>query len=199
MKTLLSMIVLMCLPLITLAITDPSPDVMGIYFDTDYLTEESSAMPNVPFMVYVVLLNPIQSEIQGYEFGYDHWVPTGSEGMVLRLATNFPDGIIILDPPFDPLVGSYSIWLPTGLPAQQAVVLLSWEYMILGDNFPVHFHLTAAEFPTIPGGLPGYWGPEGVSTTGYAETCFGTGARVNESCPLPVETMSFGTIKGLYR
>lgn len=199
MKTLLSLVALLCLPSLALAIPDTDPDVMGIYFDPDYLIEETYAPPFTPFTAYVVLLNPFQGAINGFEFGYDHWVPPGSESLVFRTATNFPPGIIIINPPIDPLVGSYWISLPHPLPAQESVVLLSWEYMLMADGLVMHMGLTGAEFPTIPGGLPGYWGPDGTSPAGYAETCFGTGARVNEFCPLPVEPQSWGSLKGLYR
>jgi hypothetical protein len=198
MKTLLSLVALFCLPSLVLALPDPDPDMMGIYFDTDYLSAEILAPINTTFMAHVVLSNPTQVAIGGFEFGYDHWVQPGNEGQVLRLSTNFPPGVIIINPPFNPLVGSYSISLPTPLLAAESVVLLSWKYMLVAPNV-MHFYLTEAENPSVPGGLPGYWGPDGVVSAGYAATCFGTGSRVNEFCPLPVEHQSWGTLKGLYR
>lgn len=199
MKTVLSLAALLCMSTLALALPDDSPDVVGVFFGAEYLEPEAYIPANTPFDLYVVLSNPTQAAISGFEFGYDHWVASGSESLVLKVNTYFPDGVVLINPPFDPFVGSYSISLPTPIPADQTVVLLGWQYMLMAPNVVVHFYLTGAENPTVPGGLPGYWGPDGISPLGYAETCFGTGARANEFCPLPTEPQSWGTLKGLYR
>jgi hypothetical protein len=199
MKILLSLVALLCLSSLALALPDQSPDVMGIYFDTDYLSAEISAPINTPFIAYAVLSNPTQAAISGFEFGYNHWVRPEHEASVFMLATYFPEGVVIINPPFDPMEGSYSISLPTPIPASETVVLLSWQYMLVAPNVVMHFFLTEADSPTLPGGLPVYWGPDGARQAGHAGTCFGTGARTNEYCPLPTEPHSWGTLKGLYR
>ena len=199
MKTMLLLVALLFLSNLALALPDNSPDVVGVYFNPEYLESDAYVPANSPFNLYVVLSNPTQAAISGFEFGYDHWVASGSEGLVLRLDTYFPDGVVIINPPFDPFVGSYTISLPTPIPADQTVVLLGWRYMLMAPNIVMHFYLTEADNPSVPGGLPGYWGPDGVVPMGYAETCFGTGARVNEFCPLPTEPQSWGSLKGLYR
>ncbi|MEN8006167.1 MAG: hypothetical protein ABFS42_04090 [Candidatus Krumholzibacteriota bacterium] len=197
MKTLLT-ILLLTIPLAALAQPDPSPDVMGVYFDIGGNQTEIHVPASVPFNAYVVLRNPTQAEITGYEFGYDHWVPPGNEGMVFLLAADLLCDPITIDPPTSPLVGSYGCEPSQPVPATPAVVLLTWQYMLLGV-MPMHFNLTPADTPTVPGDLPGYWGPSGITPTEYAETCFGTGARVNEFCPVAVEPQSWGSLKGLFR
>jgi hypothetical protein len=88
--------------------------------------------------------------------------------------------------------------MPYPVPAAQAVVLMSWDYMLV-DDIAVHLNLGPADNPVFDNGLPAYWGPGGVVAAGLAQTCFGTGARVNEFCPLSEERHSFGRVKSLYR
>lgn len=198
MKIMLSLVLLLSIPALTLAIEDPRPDVMGFYFDPNYPLEERPAGMAVPFDVYAVLMNPSQPVITAFEFGYDHWVPAGMEGLVVRLTTTYPPGIIIIDPPLDPLVGSYQLAFAAPTPTAQYTVLMSWQYMLMGE-FEVGFQMTGGDVPTIPGGLPGYYWEGGIVACDHAQTCHGTGAWVNRWCPLPTEPQSWGTLKGLYR
>lgn len=199
MKTVLSLALLLLIASFAAAVTDPSPDVMGVYFDQNAQNVELYQTPFVQFRVYVILTNPTEPLINGFEFGYDHWARPEDRNLVIRLATNFPPGLIFIDPPLDPFEGSYSIALPSPLLATEAVVLLSWDYMLIAEYVVVHFNLTEATPSSLGNGLPAYWSINGVVPTGFAQTCFGTGARVNEFCPLPVETYSFGRVKSLYR
>ena len=199
MKLSLSIVLLLCLPLTAPAQMDPRPDVMGMSFSPNFVADEGYAPTNVPFTVYALLQNPTQSLLSGFEFGYDHRVwGAGMESLVMRLATNYPPGILIIDPPLDPLQGSYTIGLPAPVPTAQPMVLMSWDYMLLG-NIVVEFDMTAAENGTIPGDYPGYWTPDLVVPCNVIQTCWGTGAAMNASCPLPVENHTWGTLKGLYR
>ena len=198
MNIRLTVILLMLIVSPARGIVDPSPDVIGIYFDENAMSVEANVPANSPFSLFAVLPPPTETEVTGFEFGYAFVPPTTFAGMVIRLATHYPPGIIIIDPPLDPLTGSYSINLPVPLPAADAVVLMGWQYMLLG-NFSVHFNLGPADPGMIPGGMPGYWSLQGVVPTDLAETCFGTGARANEFCPLALEPHSFGRMKCLYR
>lgn len=198
MKILLSLVLLFSIPTAALAQSVPTPDVMGAFFDPYYPAQEGTVPPFTPFTVYVVLMNPTQAVINGFEYGYDHWVSPENEGMVFRTATNFPPGIILINPPFDPFQGSYVISLPEPVPVGTYNVLMSWEYMLMG-NFEMHFDIVAAEATAMPGGLPGYWTGSELVPCGPAETCWGRGSRMNAFCPLAVEAHTWGTLKGLYR
>jgi hypothetical protein len=199
MKTLLSLALLLLIAPSASAVSDPSPDVMGVYFDQDAWEPELYAPPFTQFRAYVILTNPTETQINGFEFGYDHWARPEDRNLITRVATNYPPGLIIIDPPLDPFVGSYAIGLPSPFPAAEAVVLLSWDYMLLAPNLVMHLNLTEATPSSLGNGFPAYWSDTGVVSAGFAQTCFGTGARVNEFCPLPVETHSFGRVKSLYR
>lgn len=199
MKLSLSIVLLLCLPLTAPAQMDQRPDVMGMSFDPNFVADEGAIPSNTPFTVYALLQNPTQPLLSGFEFGYDHRVMgSGLEGLVLRLDTQFPPGIIIIDPPLDPLQGSYTIGLAAPVPVTLPTVLMSWDYMLLG-NFVVEFDMTAAENGTIPGDFPGYWTPDLVVPCNVIRTCWGTGAAMNAFCPLPTEPQAWGTLKGLYR
>ena len=199
MKISLSIVLVLTLSSIALAQPDDSPDVMGVFFDPNYPALEGSVPANVPFTAYVVLMNPTLTVMNGFEYGYDHWVSPVNESLVLRLNTNFPPGIIFINPPFDPFAGSYTIPLAEPVPLGAYNVLMSWDYILLADTFEIHFGLTGAENSTIPGGLPGYWDGTDVVPCGLAQTCWGTGSRMNAWCPLDTEQQSWGTLKGLYR
>jgi hypothetical protein len=198
MKLSLSLVLLLLLPNLAIAQIQRGNDEMGIFFDPNGDSAGINVPAAAPFFAYVLLIWPTQPSVEGYEFGYDHWVPPGQEGLVIRLSATLPGGDIYINPPTDPLRGSYQVGLSTPIPATPEVVLLTWQYMLAGPTI-MHMYLTEAENPTLPGGFPVYWGPDGEMSTRYAATCFGTGARVNENCPLPVEKHTWGTLKGLYR
>ena len=144
MKKLLSLVLLLALPALAFALEDPRPDVMGFFFDQSFPLEESTAQQSVPFMVYAVLMNPSMSTLDGLEFGYDHEVPPGKEGLLFRLATNYPPGSISTVTPWDPLVGTYALGLATPMPTSSYTVLMSWQYMLL-DDFVMGFHMTGGD------------------------------------------------------
>jgi len=199
-KHVLFLLPILLLPNVAPGQTDHGPDEMGIFLAPNYPLEEGSIPALTPFTIYALLLDPTSLAMSGFEFGYDHVVQGGMEGAVVRLSTNWPPGTIpIVDPAPDPFQGSYSIALPGPVPLGPVNVLLSWDYMLLAPNIVVELNLTGAEYPTIPGGLPGYVTPEGIVPCGIAPTCFGTGSRVNAFCPLATEPVAWGSLKGLYR
>lgn len=198
MKKLLSLVLLLALPALAYALEDPRPDVMGFFFDQSFPLEENTAQQSVPFMVYAVLMNPSMSTLDGLEFGYDHEVPPGKEGLLFRLATNYPPGAISTVTPWNPLVGTYALGLATPMPTSSYTVLMSWQYMLL-DDFVMGFHMTGGDPSSFPGGAPGYALQQTLVPCAIAQTCFGTGAYVNSWCPVDTEEHSWGTLKGLYR
>jgi len=200
-RTLLPFLFLiLLLPTVAPAQTDDGPDEMGIFLASGYPLEEGYVPAITPFTIYALLLDPTSVAMSGFEFGYDHVVQGGMEGAVLRLSTNWPPGTIpIIDPAPDPFQGSYSLALPGPVPLGPVNVLMSWDYMLMAPDIVVELNLTGAENPTVPGGLPGYVTPEGIVPCGIAQTCFGTGSRVNAFCPLATEPVTWGTLKGLYR
>ena len=73
-----------------LAVVDPDPDGVGVYFDLGADFTESVVGTNFPIFVYVILTNPTGAEIQGFALSYRLVVPAGMEGLVFRLAEDFP-------------------------------------------------------------------------------------------------------------
>ena len=195
------------------AVVDPDPDMMGIYFDRNADLNGICQPVNVPFMVYAVVTNTTAQGIDAYEFSYEMVVPAGSEGLLFRLSNNIADGAA---PGVDlresaALGGDHIVGLATPLPASPAVIVHSWQYMVLG-NFPVYVYLRAASVPSLPGGFAVVQDiATGLMTVGQA-----TGgpdipvATINSaSCsdpedpgpefPVATEDASWGSVKSLYR
>ncbi len=177
------------------AVIDPTPDLLGVYFDTAADSAELVTGPNIPFNMHFILTTPSASHILGYEFSYQMNVSAALEGAVFKLGHTFPPGITDLTMPvYDAISGEVIQSWPSPVPTTNAVILMTFQYMLLS---PLTAHLSTgpASVETIPDGLPAYWD----GTNAYALDNSGCSGAINDFCGVAVEQESFGAVKALYR
>jgi hypothetical protein len=184
------------------AVSDPSPDHIGIYFDRNADNWGISMAPSVPFSAYVVITNPTQSTISGAAFQYRVRVPEGLEGLIFRLneirnPADVSCGVGCL--PTDPLEDFYVMVFEPALPAAPAVVVMEWQFMLLA-SMSVELFLGPIDPVDFEGESPSYESG-GVAT--LLGPVFGSWdvplGYVNITPPLAVESASFGSVKALFR
>jgi hypothetical protein len=200
MKAMQFLLVICLVSSSALAVIDPDPDMMGVYFDLNADENCLTVGATIPFNAYLILTNPTSSGISGYEFGLDIVVPEGMESLIFGLDNDsycmyecFPNYPGVLG-------GDYFVGLPGPCPAELATVLHSWRYMLL-DAFPMEVYLHSPSTPSIPGDLPivltdeGHLMQIGLSTGGPNIPV----ATVNSDCVVGMEEVNFGRVKALYR
>ena len=187
------------------AVIDPDPDMMGIYFDLTADDNCLEAQPaSAPFMAYIVLTNTSAPAINAYELGYELIVPAGMEGMVFRLADSIANGVVSgvnVGDASQVLFGDYIVGLAAPLPATEAVVLHSMQYMLLAV-IPVEWYIGASSAPSIPGNYPVVQNAEGSILMQVGQSTGGPEfpvATANTGCVVGVEDASFGSVKSLFR
>lgn len=185
------------------AVVDPDPNSLGIYFDTDAENNCWTTAASVPFFTYLILANPTAPAINAYELGMTVEVPAGMEAMVFRLASTIADGVVsgVDVGENSALGGDYIVGLAAPLPASEAVVLHSWQYMVLAV-FPLQMYIGSSSVPSIEGDYPVVQNAEGSI---LMQTGLSTGgpdipvATVNDECVVGTEDVSFGSVKSLFR
>ena len=204
MKKLLLLVLASLVATSAFAVTDDDPDMLGIYFDMNADNNCLTIGTSIPFFAYLILTNPTAPAINAYELGKENVVPAGMEGMIFRLSSNIANNVV---PGVDvgtngALGGDYIVGLAAPLPAQPALVLHSWQYMLLAV-IPVEMYIGASSAPSIPGDFPVVQNAEGSILMQVGQSTGGPGfpvATVNTpECVVGVEEISFGSIKSLYR
>ena len=186
------------------AVIDPDPDMMGIYFDVNADINCIDVGPSIPFFTYLVLTNTTAPSINAYELGKVNAVPAGMETLIFRLSSNIANNVVsgVDVGTNDALGGDYIVGLAEPLPAQPALILHSWQYMLLAV-MPVEMFIGASSAPSIPGDFPVVQNAEGSILMQVGQSTGGPGipvATVNiVDCVVCVEEISFGSIKSLYR
>ena len=184
-----------------MAITDPDPDSIGIYFDQNADVADILVGPSVPFIAYVIITYPTEQEISGFEFGYNFHVPAGREASFYRLINDLPEGATDMGNNGDPLNGDYVVALAEPLPDGSTVIVVTWMFMLL-ENFAADLYLEAADNSIHGNGYPSYDAQGSSIGLKYSGACWGDGnlvAMINTFCPMDVESSSFGSVKSLYR
>jgi hypothetical protein len=183
------------MPVTAGAVLDPTPDLLGVYFDTQGDVADLSVGPSIPFHMHFILTEPSASQILGYEFSYQMNVHPSQGALIFKLGHTLPPGIIDLTMPvYDGLAGEVRQSWPAPVPTTNAVILMTFQYMLLA---PLMAYLTPgpAYVETIVDGLPAYW--DGVNTYPMGvSSCSGV---INDACGVAVERESFGAVKALYR
>jgi hypothetical protein len=169
-------------------VSDPRPDVLGVYFDYfgDQICEDNLLIA-VPFSVWFVYTNPSETSILGFEAGYH----TTAEFFQLGIFP--PCGIIWTEiPELDNLFVACAEPMAT----TEATVLFRIEYLMLGfENPDSIFYLEKARESTQPGTNPYIILADGSLMEAQA----GMTAYTTLCCGLPTENRGWGSIKSLYR
>lgn len=188
------------------AVIDPDPNMMGLYFDTNADSNCLPAQPSsVPFFAYLIVTNTTAPALNAYELGYEVVVPAGMEGMLFRLADSIAGGAVSgvnVGDASQVLSGDYIVGLSAPLPATEAVVVHSMQYMLLAV-MPVEWYIGASSAPSIPGDYPVVQNAEGSILMQVGQSTGGPDipvATVNAGeCVVSVEESSFGSVKSLFR
>ncbi len=181
------------------ATVDTDPDQVGVYFDINADQTCLSVGPSLPFNVYVVLTNPSQPEVFGYEFGYRVVVPPGAEGLVFRLQNLSGCWDWSGDPWYE---SDYVCGLASPIPIVGSnAILVTWQFMLLVPDITMEFYLGPAAVESIADGLPAYANSDGIFPLGVSSGDVALPvAAVNTDCMVvAVEQMSFGELKRWYR
>jgi hypothetical protein len=155
MKYLITVVFLCLIATSSFGVVTQCPDQLGIYFDQTADNNCLTVGPSIPFSAYVILVNPTAPSINAFEFGFQNVVPAGMESLIFMLSstiTNDGGGYVDVGD-HTHLGGDYIVGLANPIPAQSALTLVSWQYMLLAD-FPVEMYLGASSKPSIPGDLP---------------------------------------------
>jgi len=187
------------------AVTDPDPDMIGIYFDLNANDNCKVIGPSIPFNAYLILTNTTAPAVSAYEVGYTNVVPSGMESMLFRLASTIANGAVSgldLGDSSDILAGDHIVGLAAPLQAGPATVLHAWQFMILSPDLTMEMFIGAASQSSLPGTFP-------VILNASDSTLFTAGqstggidtpvATVNLPCVVGVEDASFGSVKSLFR
>jgi hypothetical protein len=185
------------------AVIDPDPNMMGIYFNVDADINCITTPANTPFFAYLVLTNTTAPAINAYELGFINAVPAGMEGMIFALASTIANGVVpgVNVGVSDALGGDLIVGLAEALPAQPALILHSWQYMLLAE-FPMEMFIMQSSAPSIEGVYPVVQNAEGSILMQVGQSTGGPDipvAAVNNGCAIPVEEASFGSVKSLFR
>ena len=173
-------------------IVDPTPDLLGLYFEETadtYCLEWLT--PYTPFDMYAVYTNPTVPEIVGFEFGME----TPAELMLLQVS-------VACNPFWDP-VEDYPYVVACGSPltVSEATVLVHFRFIILSTNTePIHFFMHAADLPSIPGEYPLVGLPDGsllpLQVRGAPDQ---PTALIFDDCTVDTEPTSWDSLKAIYR
>jgi hypothetical protein len=177
------------------AVLDPTPDLLGVYFDTQGDIPDLNVGSNMPFNMHFILTEPSASQILGYEFSYQMNMQPSQEALIFKLGHTLPPGINDLTMPvYDGLAGEVRQSWPAPVPTSNAVILMTFQYLLLA---PLTAYLTTgpAYVETVVDGLPAYWDGANTYPMG-APPCSGV---INDYCGIAVERESFGAVKALYR
>jgi hypothetical protein len=187
-RLLMMVFILVMITQAAYGVSDPRPDVLGVYFDEygDQICNDM-VLIGVPFSVWFVYTNPTPTSILGFEAGF---YTTGDS--FVRLGMYPPCSIIWIPPDLDNLTLICSEPFATA----EATPLFRIEYLYIGGGSPEStFYLENASGSSLPGNNPYIILADGSPL----EVQAGYPAYTTYFCGVPVENMDWGTIKSLYR
>ena len=198
MKTLVITLLVAMLPVAALAVIDPDPDLLGIYFDTQADENCLQVDSGVTFNAYVILTNTSQDGIEAFEFSYENEYDSDYSGMFVMLGQTLPPHAINVGSG-DSSSGSIQTGLAVPLYSESAMVLVTWQYLVL-NSFPVMMYLGPAGIPSLDEGLPVVQNSnhELISVGVIGGNVNRSVAAVNGVCGAEVE-MHWGTVKSQFR
>lgn len=197
MKTLVIVFLAFLIPVAALAVIDPDPDLLGIYFDTQADINCLQVDAGRPFYAYVILTNPTFAGIEAFEFGYENEFDSSYYGMLAQLGAELPPGAINVGDG-DATTGNYVVGLASPVPPSAATILVTWQYLVL-DKFLVLMYLGPSSPSSGDDGLPVV---QSAGTLASVETPTGNVnlpvAAINGPCG-EIEGLEWGTFKSTFR
>lgn len=173
---------------------DPDRDGIGVYFDPCACVNCVPMEPGV-HMGFVVITHPTSDSVGGWEarVSWDGPAIVGN-WEVMGTAVNF------LNPPqFYVGIGT-PIYNPFTYPA---VIAARFELQLTSDAVPVHFYIDGIFEPSLESGQPAYLDGDDYNIikplqqpTGGPDIPVST---INGDCAVPVEDMTWGSVKSLFR
>ncbi len=168
-----------------------SPNCISLYFDE---SAEVHCLEDVEFedlvSMYVVMTNPTEDFIYGFEFGFD----VVGEALLLTASYNHPT---LLPNSFNNFIVGY----PEPMPAFQATVLV-WVDLLYQDNNlgPVDFFPHGSIPSSIDPAYPTILLENGELVLGNILTDGSAMAQINGGCNVVAnESISFDNLKSLFR
>jgi hypothetical protein len=172
---------------------------LGVYFDQACNTDSILASPYTPFMIYIVLIDSPTASVDGVRVAYSISGSSQGSQSVMRLSQNVYGATGTVSE--DAMAGECWLSWATPRPSGYALPLLSWTLMVT-DYSAYRVNLAESPGTEHPDNLPE------ISDAGVSYgvpvllACFGYGqasALINEHCPLPLESMQWGSAKLMYR
>lgn len=191
MKKLVALLIVSLMATVAFAGIDPTPDSFGVYFDTANNSNCTNAPMFAPFNAYLVLMNPA-SATNGFECTV---TPSGAPHFILSTTLG---GTGALD--VDSAPNGFAVGAAANYPVVNGgLTLVTWSIMLQAAA-PLEFRITKASIPSMTGNLPVVTGDGILRRCGVASGDVTLPvAAVNNGCPVPAETTTFGAVKSLFR
>ncbi len=191
MKTTIALLLTMLMAASALAIIDPDPNTMGLYFDEEAnIVCATGVTPFSQVDLYLTLTSPTFDNLYGFEAG----LTLEGEGLVLAVYFSNPQALNVGD--LTNLIVGFGA--PTA--TTEATVVARWTILytsatLEGLDFYLHGTTPSSLDPMYPTLLLADGELMSVATT----VIEGPNASIN-GCPvIAVEEMSFDSVKSLYR
>jgi hypothetical protein len=189
MKKLLVLVLAISLASSAFAVVDPDANSLGFYSDltADTVLVEG-ALPNSMHSVYLILTNPTFDALYGIEYGYD----MGGTGFVLSTTFAYPSIVDVGS------AGNHIVGFAGPLPTSEATLVSTMSVLFVAG--PVTFTLTGTVPSSVDPALPTLLLPGNVLMSSGDSTNIGNvNFAINGIMPVATESVSFDSIKSLYR
>jgi len=200
MKTLLTLLVVVLVPVGVMATVDPDPNGIGVYFDLDgdvVCTTTSAPFANT--VAYLLVTNPdASSGVSGWE------AQIWTEGA----APAAPMWTLSAGLDVDPSPAGFQVGIGTisPLPYGITVLLATWSAFVMSPFDEISFFVTGVPGSVSFPGSPGYAVGDNAGDLRPLQVSSGTGltapvAMINsiECSVVANEDMTFSGVKALYR
>jgi len=193
MKKMLVLMMSLLVASSAMAVIDADPDMLGIYFDENAdVNCLTGITPYSQFPGYVIMTNPSNAFIGGFEYGYT----LAGNGMVL--STTLPASSIDVG-----AAGNHIVGLGAPMATTEATILVTMNVMYMDTtmgpfSFTVHGSNPSSIDPALPTIL---YGDGDLMSLGTATLPGTVTALINGICEEVVDTneTSFDNLKSLYR
>jgi hypothetical protein len=194
MKSIITLITSLLLATVALAVVDPGPDCVGLYFDMEaeqYCLDGVTPYQTVP--LYLILTNPTFADLYGLECG----VRIDGNCMVLSLTLAWPTSPVLPGPDLGNLIVATGAPRPTSEATHLATASLLY---LATDLSPVHFYLGGSDPSSIHPDFPSLLLAGGEVIMACKSVADGPAAQINGECQVVAsEARTFDSLKSLYR